>query len=143
MNSNPDCPALRIFLVDDAILVLRRMAALFGALEGVKIVGEAEEASAAFAGIDAGAADLVVTEWHLGGDTGMELLAQLAHSLPRVTVMVLTNHSEPGFQRACLMSGAHYFFDKTREFDLARNTIERIASEHRTRALLQPGAHHV
>ena len=32
----------------------------FGALDGVEIVGEAEEPAAAFAGIDSGAADLVV-----------------------------------------------------------------------------------
>lgn len=143
MNSNTACPALRVFLVDDAVLVLRRIAALFGALDGVEIVGEAEEPGAAFAGIDRSAADLVVTELHLSGGTGMELLALLAQNKPHVIVMVLTNHSGAWFRRACLTSGAHYFFDKTSEFDLARNTIQRIACEHRTRPFLQSGAHHV
>jgi DNA-binding NarL/FixJ family response regulator len=143
VNSSPDRSALRIFLVDDALLVLRRMAALFGALDGVEIVGEAEEPGAAFAGIDTRAVDLVVMELHLNGGTGMELLALLAQRMPHVIVMVLTNHSGAWFRHACLKGGAHYFFDKTGEFDLARNTIQRIASEHRTRALFQPGAHHV
>lgn len=142
MNSNPEPPALRIFLVDDAAMVLRRMAALFGALDGVKIVGEGEEPSVAFADIDACGADLVVTDLHLGGGTGMELLALLAQRMPHVIVMVLTNHSGAWFRRACLMRGAHYFFDKTSEFDLARNTIQRIAGEYRTRAFLQSGAQH-
>lgn len=143
MNSSPDRPALRVFLVDDAVSVRRRVAALFGALDGVEIVGEAEEPCAAFADIDTRAVDLVVTELHLTGGTGMELLALLAQKLPQVIVMVLTNHAGVWFRRACLKGGAHYFFDKTGEFDLARNTIQRLAGEHRARALFQSGAHHV
>ncbi|WNC94290.1 response regulator transcription factor [Paraburkholderia sp. FT54] len=142
MNSNPGLRTLRVFLVDDAVSVRRRMAALFGALDGVEIVGEAEEPGAAFAGINLRMADLVVTELHLNGGTGMELLALLAQRLPHVIVMVLTNHSGTWFRRACLTGGAHYFFDKTGEFDLARNTIRRLANEHRTHAVLQSGAHH-
>ncbi|WP_168790212.1 response regulator [Paraburkholderia aromaticivorans] len=143
MNSSPNLPDLRVFLVDDAVSVRRRLAALFGALDGVEIVGEAEEPGAAFAGIDTRVADLVVTELHLSGGTGMELLRLLARKMPHVIVMVLTNHSGAWFRHACLTGGAHYFFDKTGEFDLARNTIQRLAGEHRTRALFQPGAHHV
>ncbi|REE21420.1 MULTISPECIES: response regulator [unclassified Paraburkholderia] len=143
MNSSPDRRALRVFLVDDAVLVRRRLAALLGALDGVEIVGEAEEPAAAFAGIGAGMADLVVTELHLSGGTGLELLGLLAQRMPHVVVMVLTNHCGTWFRRACLIGGAHYFFDKTGEFDLARNTIQRIAGEHRTHALFQSGAHHV
>ncbi|MFL9893196.1 Response regulator receiver domain-containing protein [Burkholderia sp. WP9] len=143
MNSSPENLTLRVFLVDDAVSVRRRMAALLGALDGVEIVGEAEESGAALTGVETGAADLVVTELHLSGGTGMELLASLAKRMPHVIAIVLTNHSGAWFRRACLMSGAHYFFDKTSEFDLARSTIQRIASEHRTRAFLQSGAHHV
>lgn len=143
MNSSPDRRALHVFLVDDAVLVRRRLAVLLSALDGVEIVGEAEEPAAAFAGIGAGMVDLVVTELHLSGGTGMELLGLLAQRMPHVVVMVLTNHSGAWFRRACLKGGAHYFFDKTGEFDLARNTIQRIAGEHRTHALVQSGAHHV
>ena len=143
MNSSPDNLNLRVFLVDDAVSVRRRMAVLLGALDGVEIVGEAEESSTALMGVETGAADLVVTELHLSAGTGMELLASLAKRMPHVIAIVLTNHSGAWFRRACLMSGAHYFFDKTSEFDLARSTIQRIASEHRTRAFLHSGAHHV
>jgi DNA-binding NarL/FixJ family response regulator len=143
MNSSPDCPALRVFLVDDAIPVRHRMAALFGALDGVEIVGVAEEAATAFAGIEANAADLVVTELRLSGGTCLELMALLTQRMPHVVAMVLTNHSSTGFRHACLTSGAHYFFDKTGEFELARSAIQQIASERHARAVLQSGAHHV
>jgi len=143
MNSSLTHPALRVFLVDEASPVRRRMAALFGTLHGVQIVGEAEEPGAALPGIEASAADLVVTELRLNGGSGLELLALLAQRMPHVIAMVLTNRSGAGFRRACLTGGAHYFFDKTREFELARATIQRIASQHHARAVLQSGAHHV
>ncbi|SDG10001.1 Response regulator receiver domain-containing protein [Paraburkholderia phenazinium] len=119
------------------------MATLLGSIEGVEIVGEAEETGVALAGIEASAADLVVLEWHLTGSTGMDLLARLAERTTPVIAMVLSNHSGTCFRQACLSSGAHYFFDKTSEFELARNTIERIANERCARGFADTGAHHV
>lgn len=119
------------------------MAALFGTLAGVEMVGQAEEALAALVRIETRMADLVVTESQLSNGTGMELLVLLAQGMPHVIVMVLTNHSGAWLRRACLMGGAQHLFDKTSELDLAPQTIQRIACEHRTRALSQSGAHHV
>jgi two-component system response regulator DevR len=135
MNSSPAQHTLRIFLVEDAIPIRQRMAARFGAIDGVEIVGEAEEPGAALAGIETTGADVAVVDLRLTGGTGMELLQSLARSmLPAITI-VLTNHSSAWFRQACLAAGAQYFFDKTSEFDLACSTITRIAHEHRARGL--------
>ncbi|KAE8759181.1 response regulator [Paraburkholderia madseniana] len=143
MNSSPSQQALRVFLVEDTIPIRQRMAARFGAIEGVEIVGEAEESGAALTGIDTTRADVVVLDLRLTGGTGMELLHDLEHSTSRVITIVLTNHSSAGFRQACLAAGAQYFFDKTGEFDLACNTIKRIAHERCARGLNYTGAHHV
>ena len=129
MNSIPAQQALRVFLVEDAIPIRQRMVALFGAIDGVEIVGEAEEPGAALAGIDATGADVVVMDLRLIGGTSMELLQSLARRISRVIIIVLTNHSGAWFRQACLAAGAQYFFDKTGEFDLACSTITRIAHE--------------
>ncbi|SOE53542.1 Response regulator receiver domain-containing protein [Burkholderia sp. OK233] len=143
MNSSPSQQPLRVFLVDDAIPIRQRMAARFGAIDGVEIVGEAEESGAAITGIDTTRADVVVLDLRLTVGTGIELLASLAKSMSPVITIVLTNHSNAEFRRACLASGAQYFFDKTSEFDLACNTIKRIAHERYARGLNYTGAHHV
>ncbi|WP_137957891.1 response regulator transcription factor [Burkholderia sp. 4M9327F10] len=143
MNSNPSQQALRVFLVEDAIPIRHRMAARFGAIEGVEIVGEAEESGTALACIDATEADVVVVDLRLTGGTGMELLRGLAQSMSPAITIVLTNHSGAWFRQACLAAGAQYFFDKTSEFDLACATIRRIAHEHCARGLNYTGAHHV
>jgi DNA-binding NarL/FixJ family response regulator len=143
MNSNLSQPALRVFLVEDTIPIRKRMSARFAAIEGVEVVGEAEEPSAALDGIRATGTDVVVMDLRLTGGTGMELLRRLAQSPSPVITMVLTNHSGNGFRQACIANGAQYFFDKTSEFDLACDTIKRIAHEHCARSLYHLGAHHV
>jgi DNA-binding NarL/FixJ family response regulator len=143
MNSSLSQPALRVFLVEDAISIRTRMAARFGAIEGVEVVGEAEEPDAAIDGIGATAADVVVMDLHLSGGTGMDLLRSLAQSMLPVITIVLTNHSGKWFRQACLAKGARYFFDKTSEFDLACSTIQRIAHGRCARGPYYPGAHHV
>ncbi|MFP3563292.1 response regulator transcription factor [Paraburkholderia sp. SIMBA_030] len=135
MNSSPVQQALRVFLVEDSIPVRQRMAALLGAIDGVEIIGEAEEPGAALAGIDATGADVVVMDLRLIGGTSMELLQSLARRISRVTIIVLTNHSGTWFRQACIAAGAQYFFDKTSEFDLACRTITRIAHERCVRGL--------
>jgi DNA-binding NarL/FixJ family response regulator len=131
MNSKRLHAMLKIFLVDDSSLVRRRLSALIGALAGVVIVGESEEADTALGRIRMTRADLVIVDQHLAGGNGMEILESLARATPPVLTMVLTNHSGPAIRAACQRAGASYFFDKTCEYELARATIERLANEHR------------
>lgn len=119
---------LKIFLVDESSLVRRRLSALISALAGVVIVGESEEAEAALRGIRMTGADLAIVDLHLAGGNGMEIVESLARATPPILTMVLTNHSGPAFRAACHDAGARYFFDKTSEYELARDTIERLAS---------------
>jgi two-component system response regulator DevR len=69
----------------------------------------------------------VIVDFHLAGSTGVSVVESLVRgSLPVIT-MVLTNHSSPVYHAACFRAGADYFFDKTAEFELARETIARLA----------------
>ena len=118
---------LKIFLVEDSPLVRQRIAALIGAIKGVEIVGEAEDASDALSGIAATDADVVILDLRLTRGSGSDVLAGLARSRQPVITIVLTNYSSAMVREACLSAGANYFFDKLSEFDLARDVIESIA----------------
>lgn len=118
---------LKIFLIDDSIPVRRRLSALIGALAGVAIVGESEEADTALGRIRMSRANLVIVDPHLAGGSGMGIVESLARAAPPILTMVLTNHSGPAFRDACQRAGARYFFDKTCEYELARDVIERMA----------------
>jgi DNA-binding NarL/FixJ family response regulator len=118
---------LKVFLVEDSPLVRRRIAALIGAIKGVEIVGEAEDAGDALSGIAATDADVVILDLRLTRGSGSDVLAGFARSRQPVITIVLTNYSSAMVREACLSAGANYFFDKLSEFDLARNMIESIA----------------
>src|SRR5258705_10980570 len=82
---------LKIFLVDDSPLVRQRIAALIGAIKGVEIVGEAEDAGDALSGIAATDADVVIVDLRLTGGSGLDRLAGPARSSRPVGTIVLTN----------------------------------------------------
>jgi DNA-binding NarL/FixJ family response regulator len=129
MHSHSPATPLKIFLVEDSILVRRRLATLMGLIDGVEIVGEAEDSSRALSGIVASQAHVAVLDLHLAGSSGMDVLTALARSGRPVIPIVLTNHCTAPVRQACLSAGAKYFFDKTSEFKLALDTIEKIARD--------------
>ncbi|TDN70491.1 response regulator [Paraburkholderia sp. BL10I2N1] len=143
MTCDTSVTALKVFLVEDSIPVRRRMVSLLSAIEGVEIAGEAEEAFAALAAIAAMKIDVAIVDLRLTASTGMEVVAALARLHPEVTTIVLTNHADSSFREACMAAGAHHFFDKTSEFQLARDTIEKLARERAACAVQERGAHHV
>lgn len=121
-------PSLKVFLVEDSALIRQRLRRLIGSVAHVDIVGEAEDADSALEGIHASRADIAVVDLHLNGSHGLALLKGLAQQEPQVVAIVLTNYATPEFKRECLSAGARYFFDKTNEFDLVRQTIRSIAA---------------
>ncbi|QYD68569.1 response regulator transcription factor [Paraburkholderia edwinii] len=133
MDTGQPLNALRVFLVEDAASVRRKIALLLGAIADVLVVGEAEDGETALAAIRQHSADVAVIDLRLAAGSGIDLIATLTQTMPRVITIALTNHSGPAFRAACKTAGAHYFFDKTAEFDAACRTIEALASTRSTR----------
>ncbi|MBU9258760.1 response regulator transcription factor [Burkholderia multivorans] len=133
MNAGPSPAVLRVFLVDHAVPVRRRIALLVGAIRGVAVVGEAEDGQRAWTQIHRSRADVVIVDLRLADGSGLGLIGMLSKAVPRIVTIVLTNHSAPAFRQACSAAGADYFFDKTVEFDAACRLIESLvhARAHR------------
>lgn len=126
--------SLKVFLVENSIPVRRQLEALIGRINGVQIVGEAEDADAAVSGIAASGADVAVVDFRLAQASGMDVLAALAGSRRCVIAIVLTNHATATVREVCRHAGADYFFDKTSEFGRALDAIRAIASNRRVGA---------
>jgi len=99
---------------------------MLGTMSNVTIAGEACTASEAVAGIDATHPDVVLLDLNLRDSSGMDVLRAVNRKLPVASVVVLTNHSEPQYRRACLKAGARYFLDKSSQFDCVRNVISNF-----------------
>lgn len=119
-----------VYIVDDSDSIRQRLVTMLESMPDVAVVGEARSASDAIAGILATRPDSVLLDLNLGTSSGIEVLNTVRKQLPVVTFVILTNHSEPQYRRACARAGAEYFLDKSTEFDGVRNIIAKIAAAH-------------
>lgn len=128
MESNNRSP-LRVFVVDESTLVRDRLVMHIGPDGAASIVGEAEDVETALRGIDDTDAEAVILDLRLIDSNGMDLLHALRDRTDPIVTIVLTNYASQVFREASVVAGADYFFDKTTEFDLAMETIARLARE--------------
>ena len=119
-----------VFIVDDSDSIRQRLIAMLESMADVAVVGQARSATEAIDGILATNPDSVLLDLNLGTSSGMEVLSTVRRQLPIVEFVVLSNHSEPQYRRACAKAGARYFLDKSTEFDCVRTVIAQIAAQH-------------
>lgn len=130
--SSPDSAQqpLKVFVVEDSLLVRERLAARIEPPAGAaRVVGEAEDVETALRGISESAPEAVIVDLRLTDSHGIDLLHALRNRTDEIVTIVLTNYSSQVFREASFIAGADYFFDKTTEFDLAMDTIAQLARE--------------
>jgi DNA-binding NarL/FixJ family response regulator len=138
MNSTPVRRPLKIFLVEDSTMIQERLTTLLSPIAGACVVGVAPDPQSAVDAIARTEADVVILDISLLGGSGMQVLHALADSPRPITKIVLTNFAIAPFREKCLAAGAHYFFDKTRDFMTVRDTVRRIADTFETASRTNP-----
>jgi DNA-binding NarL/FixJ family response regulator len=128
MDTETHFPPLKVFVVEDAATVRRNLARLLDAIAGVERVGEAEDGMSALESLLARHADVAIVDLRLASGNGIELISALSKQRPEIVTIALTNHSGAAFRAACKAAGAHYFYDKTSEFNIACDTIAELAA---------------
>jgi DNA-binding NarL/FixJ family response regulator len=118
----------QVFIVDDSTSIRLRLNEMLRRMTDVAVVGEADSAMAAVDGILRTRPDSVLLDLNLMGKSGMDVLRTVHPQAPDIVFVVLTNHSEPQYRRACARAGARYFLDKSTEFERVREVIAEIAS---------------
>jgi len=117
-----------VFIVDDSTSIRLRLNEMLRCMGGVAIVGEAGSTTAAVDGILRTHPDSVLLDLNLMGKSGIDVLRAIPPQAPDIVFIVLTNHSEPQYRRACARAGARYFLDKSTEFERVREVIAEIAA---------------
>ena len=119
----------RIYIVEVSASIRARINEVLGRLDGVRVVGEAAAAPQAVVDILALRPHSVLLDLDLGRTNGLQVLKAIHPQAPEIAFIVLTNHAEPQYRRACEQAGARYFLDKSTEFDRVRDLIATIASK--------------
>ena len=127
-------PATRVFLIDRSDFVCHRLTAL---LAGTAIVvGYACNPADAVAGINRHLPDVVVVDMAVAEVDGFRLLKQLSLKSHPMVVIVLAEQTEDAFRQHCLRLGAHYFLDKTHDFESVQCIISSRQSAGNANSLL-------
>ena len=118
----------QVFIVDDSAAIRTRLVDMLGRLDDVAVVGEADNARDAVSGILRLRPHSVLLDLQLTGRSGLHVLKTVRAQAPEVVFVVLTNHAESQYRKACDAAGARYFLDKTREFERVPEVIADIAA---------------
>ncbi len=120
---------MKIFLVDDSIIIRQRLKRMLADETGMEIIGEAGDAAAAAAAIAEWKPDVVLLDLHLSNGSGIDVLQDLKKNQPAPAVIVLTDYPYPEYRQLCLQAGANFFFVKATEFDQVVPALMQLARE--------------
>jgi len=108
---------MKVFLVDDSILIQNCLEALVSDFPEIEIVGRAETHLEAIKGIRELKPDAVILDIRLKEGNGFDVLLNIKAEDPSPVVIMLTNFPYAQYREKSMELGADYFFDKSTEFD--------------------------
>ena len=121
-----------VFIVDGSSIIQERLRIMLAEVDGVDVVGQAQNAANAVGAIRARKPDLVIQDVQTADGNGLDLLAAIKQGEPPPVVIVLTNDAYPPYRKAYLQAGADFFLDKSNEFDQIPIILRRLLSEQAT-----------
>jgi len=120
---------MKVLIADDSEIVRERLAYLLGDVEGLEIVGQAEDAVEAEDLAGELKPDVAILDVRMPRGSGVDVLRSIKRDNPGATVIILTNFVDPEARQLCMAQGADYFFDKSIEFDKAVAVLRDLSHE--------------
>lgn len=118
---------IRIALVDDHAMVRQGLRMLLEADPELEVVGEASDRAGAVTLVAGSAPDIVFVDLMLGGDDGLDVIADLRARYPGTRVLVLTGNREPRVHRSALQLGASGIVEKEAAPEVLLKAIRRVS----------------
>ena len=125
MQSRAD-QKIKVFIADDSLIVREHLVTMLDELDGIEIVGQAENVTEAIDAIQRLRPDVVILDIHMPGGSGIDVLETIKQDRAAPIVIILTNYPYPGYRQKCLRAGADFFLDKSTEFDQIPKLFEQF-----------------
>jgi DNA-binding NarL/FixJ family response regulator len=122
---------VRIVLTDDHLLFREGLSAALRHDPAFEVVGEADDARAAYTIVDAAQPDVVVVDVGLPGTNGIALVRELVRRDRRRRVLVLTMHAEEDFAAQAFAAGAVGYALKHQSLDEIKAAIGEVCAGRR------------
>jgi DNA-binding NarL/FixJ family response regulator len=118
---------MKVFLIDDSSIVLKKLAVMISSISGVEIAGQAMNSQDAVQSIMKLKPDVVILDIRLNNsDSGIDVLKRIKKENPSSIAIMLTNYPYPQYREKCQALGADYFFDKVTEIEKLCDTFKRL-----------------
>ena len=117
---------LKVLIADDSALVRERLVGMLSQLEQVEIIGQARDGLEAIDSIRKLSPDVVLLDIRMPKSSGINVLESINTDACHPIVVVMTNYTYPQYRRKCIEAGAHFFFDKSTEFDKIPAVLKRL-----------------
>src|SRR4030095_4270243 len=121
-----------VFIVDDVPSMRERLRELVGEVPDVDVGGDAGTTHDAITGSLAKRPACVLLDYQLIGGTGVDVLRAVHDQAKGTVFVVLTNHPDPQYRRACMEAGADHFFDKSTEFERVADVLRDLSGESKS-----------
>jgi DNA-binding NarL/FixJ family response regulator len=120
---------MKVFIADDSMVVVERLADLLDEVPGAQLVGQAGDVPEAVRGIQEMKPDAIILDLQMPGGSGLDVLRAIRMDYPDLYVLICTNYPYPQYREECLTAGANFFLDKSAEFEkipaILRELIEK------------------
>lgn len=119
---------IRVFLVDDHMVVREGLKTLISAQPDMEVVGEASDGERALELVRESTPDVVIMDISMPKVNGIEATAQIKQACPAVQVLVLSVHDDTSYLRQLLAVGASGYILKHTAADALIQAIHMVAN---------------
>jgi DNA-binding NarL/FixJ family response regulator len=130
---NADEPVIRVLIVDDHPLMRKGLTDILKDVDGIEVVGAAEDGAAAVALAYAVQPDIVLMDISMPGMDGIEATEKLVEMDSGARVVMLTSYSEREKITQALAAGAVSYLTKDSPPDAVIRAIRSAASARMVR----------
>lgn len=107
----------RILIVDDSLIVRRRLTDALGEYDDIEVAGEAADVDEGLELLQSLRPEGLVLDLRLARGTGLPILEQAKRMQPAPRVVILSNHAgDDEYREQCAVMGADVLLDKSRDF---------------------------
>jgi DNA-binding NarL/FixJ family response regulator len=117
---------MRLFIADDSEILRARLIDMLSEIEGIEIIGPAQESLDAIESIQELNPHVVILDIRMPRINGIKVLEAIKRDDESPTVIIFTNYPYPQYRERCIDSGADFFFDKSTEFEKLIDTVKYL-----------------
>ena len=120
---------MRIFIADDSELLRVRLVDMLSEIEGIEIIGQAQDSLDAIESIERLNPHVVILDVRLPQGNGIKVLETIKKNLQSPKVIIFTNYPYPQYRKRYMDAGADFFFDKSTEFEELVDTVKYLVHD--------------